>query len=370
MSSRPDPIDERFEELAAQLRATRPRASGDLRLRVRELARVEPEPRRGLGERLLGWRPRRLALVVAAALLVVGAIAFFGSRSGTRVESEEAAEAPAAVTRAEVQEGTAESSRAAPGGSDSAEAVTGAPFSTESQAVPPPSGRRLQNYSAELTVRVRDLDALSEATAQAMATARRLGGFVVSARYEAPSGPEGDSLLVVRVPVTKVQAAIAAYSDLGTLAGQSIRLQDVQPRFNELAEQIETLQKQVADLARQLAQPGLSDDERLVLRSRLEATQAELRVVRDQRQETLRQARLARISLTLTTRGPNERPEPPGDAEQTLRDALGVVATVFVWALAGAIVAVPFLALVAVIALAGRRMRRRSAERLLERPGS
>lgn len=376
MPSRPDPVhDEQFEELVSQVRAARPRASADLRRRVNELTRVEPVPRRSLGERLLGFRPRMAAafaavLVIAAAVGSIAVLGQLGTGGGGDQEGAagEAVSGEAAVTSPEADAPVFE--RAQPESVAPLQNESAPGGGADSAAAPPPSTTRLQNYEAELTVRVDDLDELSDATARAMATARRLGGFVVAANFDAPSGPDGQSFLVVRVPVTKVQAAIAAYSELGTLVGQRVALQDVQPAFNRLSERIAGVRARIARLQADLARPGVTDEERVVLRARLEAARDELNVLLEQREGTLRQARLARISLTLTTVGPNERPQPPGDAERTLRDALDALETVSVWMLAVLIVAAPFLALLAVGIYAGRRLRRRSAERLLERPGS
>src|SRR5918995_973192 len=82
--------------------------------------------------------------------------------------------------------------------------------------------------SEELRVRVRDADELSSATSSAMRLTRRLGGFVVRADYDTPGDGEGDSLLVVRVPVARVQDAIAGFAELGPIVGQRIAIEDLQ----------------------------------------------------------------------------------------------------------------------------------------------
>jgi hypothetical protein len=363
MPSRPDPLlDERFDELGAQIRESRPRASAELRLRMRDITRMEPAPRRPR----LAWRPRLVPALVALALLgaVFGGVVLSGGERAQRESVDGGAAEGSAAATAPAEAGAERAMPVPEAAPELAESLQ-----ADDAAVPPPSGTRLQDYDAELTVRVRDVDELSDATAQAMATARRLGGFVVSARYERPTGDEGDSFLVVRVPVTKVQQALAAYADLGTIVAQNVRIQDVQPSFNRLFERIADNERRIRELGRDLARPGLSEDERLVLRARLDAARAELRALNDQRASTLREARLARISLTLTTRGEGGRAAPPGDAERTLRDALGAVKTVAVWMLAALIVAAPFVAVGVLAALAVRRLRRRSAERLLERVG-
>lgn len=340
MPSRPDPVlDERYDEIVAQLRATRPRSSAGLRQRVREIARAEPAPRRSLAHRL----PSRKLVFALAAAAALAAIVAYGATRGDRTEQQQAQRAPAASA---IQEDS----------------------SVESAAAPPTSPGRLQDYRAELTLRVQDVEALSRATARAMRIAQTLGGFVVSASYDARA--EGDSLLVVRVPIGRVQEAISQYATLGTIVGQRYSLQDLQTGVDELDARIDQVRDRVASLRRDLRDPNLTDDERAVLRRRLEQARDELAALLDQRDSTVRQASTAEISLTLTTREAARPAPPPGELEGTLRDALGAVATVSVWLLAALIVVSPFLALALVGTVGVRRFRRRAAERLLERPGS
>lgn len=346
MPSRPDPVlDERYDEIIAQLRGTRPRSSGELRHQVREIARTEPAPRRSLADRLPS---RRLVLALAAAAALAGIVAYGATRGGGRTEEEAAAPEYAAEAPQRLD---------AMSGDAAAEA-----------APPPTSPGRLQDYRAELTVRVQDVEALSRATARAMRMAQTLGGFVVSAQYDARA--EGDSVLVVRVPIGRVQEAISQYAGLGTIIGQRYSLQDLQAGVDELDDRIDQLRDRVASLRRDLRDPNLTDDERAVLRRRLEQARDELNSLLDQRESTVRQARTAEISLTLTTREAARSAPPPGELEGTLRDAVDALATVSVWLLAALIVISPFAALAVVGFVGVRRFRRRAAERLLERPGS
>jgi len=341
MPSRPDPVlDERYDEIARQLRATRPRSSAGLWQRVREIARSEPAPRRSLADRL----PSRKLVFALAAAAALAAIVAYGATRGERTEQQ---------------------------GAPAGEMVTGVArqdAAVESAAAPPTSPGRLQDYRAELTVRVQDVEALSRATARAMRIAQTLGGFVVSASYDARA--EGDSLLVVRVPIGRVQDAISQYATLGTIVGQRYSLQDLQTGVDELDARIDQVRDRVASLRRDLRDPNLTDDERAVLRRRLEQARDELAALLDQRDSTVRQASTAEISLTLTTREAARPAPPPGELEGTLRDAVGALATVSVWLLAALIVVSPFLALALVATVGVRRFRRRAAERLLERPGS
>ena len=354
-------LDERYEELAAQLRAARPRASEQLREQVRELAR------RPVVERSTTRAPlfRRLAPLALAALLVaavVGGVALLSSQTSTSTEGagggDEAASAPAMADARESQATTElnQSVRAAPGA-----------------ATLPPAGGRAQEYRAELSVRVAGVEELSGMTTRARQITRSLGGYVVSARYDEPGDADGDSVLVVRVPVARVQAAIMRFSELGALLAQHISVADLQAQLDRQSDAIAALQRTIERLETQLADPDLDRETRDRLRFQLLEAKRNLAAREGGHAQTKRRAATARIALTLTTREEAQPVEPTPDEEgfaTTLKDALNVLAAILTWTLAALIVASPLLVLVALL-LAAYRMRRRAEERrLLERTAS
>jgi hypothetical protein len=312
-----------LDKALAELRAHRPQASPELRDRVQMLARLEPAPRRPLLR-------RRVVFALAAAALLVAAVAVGIAQRGERA-AEEQGEALPSFEAAGRDEATPETAALAPDTS------------------------RLQDYRAELTVRVDDVDELGRRTTEAMRIAQSLGGYVVSASYD---GGETDSLLVLRVPIGRAQEAIRRLSGLGTLASQRFSLQDLQAQVDQLDDQVETLQGQIAELEQQLEDPDLTRQERALLRSRLEQAQQELALLLDQREATVAQGRSAEITLTLTA----DRAESSGGV---IDDAVDALRDIWVWALAVLIVGAPFVALIAIAFLAGRRLRRRANEKLL-----
>jgi len=201
-----------------------------------------------------------------------------------------------------------------------------------------------------------------------MRITRGLGGFVASARFAQPGDGDGDSRLVVRVPVDKVSRAVMRFSGLGTVIGQDVSIQDLQRRFGRQTQRIERLQRTIAGLGEELKRTDLTETERIRLRERIAAEQVRLTAARGARGATLRQGRLATVGLTLTTREGAELqpPPPPGRFEQTLRDALTVLATLLTWLVAAAIVAGPFVLLLLGAVAFERRRRRRADERLLD----
>ena len=351
-----------FDDLAHELQAAKPVASDELRERVRAIARAEP-PRERRRFRITPFLVPALgaATVIAAVAVGIGSLRETGS-GGAGMEA--AATVPADTPSAEAGAGEAADSAAA------GEATRQlAPTATTPAETLPPSGNRLQEYRADLRVRVADLDELSEATAQAMRIARSLGGYVVSAQLTTPVGEDGDSALVVRVPVTRVQEAIMRFSDLGVLVAQDVSLQDLQAQANRQDDRIAALRRTVATLERELQAQDLTREERAELERRLANAERTLAQVRNAREATERRGRLARVALTLTTRDESGvvPPTPPGDFEQTLRDAFGALEQLVAWVLAALIVTSPFLAVTALLVVLEARRRRRSEERLLQR---
>lgn len=354
--------DPAFDDLSRELQAARPRASEELRERVLTLARTEPvRERRSF--RITPFLVPALGAATAIAVVAVAVTSLQGSRTDS-ADDEAASGGSVMLEAAPAEDKAADSSTSARQAAPPAASVGGAPSETL-----PPSGTRLQEYRADLRVRVADLDALSEQTAEAMRITRSLGGYVVSAQLTTPVGEDGDSALVVRVPVTKVQDAIARFSDLGVLVSQDVSLQDLQAQANRQDDQIAALRRTIATLERELAAPGLTREERAELERRIANADRTLKQRQAAREATERRGRLARVGLTLTTRDEGQAlpPTPPGDFEQTLRDALGALEQLVAWLLAALIVASPFLALTALLIALEARRRRRAEDRLLQR---
>jgi hypothetical protein len=320
--------------LVEQIRAAKPRAPEALRARIVALPEPLPEePRRRLwGRRAL------LVLVPAATIAVVAGLAVVGSRTGGGGADDQAASGTATTALEPMQRDA------------QPEALQGG-----AQA-PPPSRTRAQDYRAQLTVRV---DNLNGTTARAMRITRRLGGYIVRADLDSPEVGDGTSRLVVRVPVGKVQQAIVQFSALGELVAQQITISDLQRDLDRRTDRIQSLRNTIA----KLEEDGVTEDERL----RIARLEEQIRAEQRRRAEVERRGRLSRIVLTLTTREAEEAAKPDGEIESAVRDALRALDDVVAVVLYGLIVAGPFV-LLAVLAVAlERRRRHRADERLLER---
>lgn len=328
-------VDDRFGELARELRSSRPVPSPELRERVYTLGQIEAPP--PLWEKRPSGRRVVLALAIVALFVSVAAAGVTGL-GGRSPKQEVFGNQPAAVP-------AASSTRLQ---SSSSTGESGAAKALDRELTPNPA--RLQQYDAILRLRVKSVEKLSDATKGAMTLARALGGYVASVDYSTRGGRRGGAALVLRVPITEVQNALGRLTGLGTILGQRTAVLDVTKRADRES-------KQIAKLERQLETAG--PEEAAAIRARL-------KTLRAKHARLLRSARLARISLAFTTAAPAAA-APPSRFDRTLDDAGAVLVRELQILLYALIVAGPLLLLGGLAVLAARTQRIRSDRRLLER---
>jgi Domain of unknown function (DUF4349) len=347
-------VDDRFEQLSRELRASRPVASVALRARVRAL---EPPPPPRLPELNL----RRLVPALALTAVAVSASVAVGIglvRGGSKPAQRGALARPAAVAPATSVE------QQALRGAGSDKAFHPLRLATPSPGSVPSDRQRLQQYDAVLKARVDNHDELSARTGQTMRLTRTLGGYVASAVYDVP-GKRGASALVLRIPIDRVQQALEAFSAYGTLVSQRISVRDVQRRVDGISSSVEVLRKEVATIERQLARP-VTPARRAELERRLAFDRRRIEALTRTRQAITRRAQLARVVLTLVTPR-SHAAAAPGRFARTLDDAGSVLARELELVLYALVVIGPLVALGAAGIAASRVQRRRSDRRLLER---
>jgi Domain of unknown function (DUF4349) len=323
-------VDDRFEKLAAELRAARPVAPDALRQRIRTL---EPRPRRTF-ELNLPWRRLVAAVALAGLAAAVGVAGVLGIVHGTGSAHRESL--PPLVQRTVKGSGVAGQSQRATTDANAFKSLT----------APSPSSDRLQQYDASLRVRVRDQEELSKRTQQAYRLTRKLGGYVAWANYSTPVN-RGDSELQVQIPIGHVQAAIAAFSAYGTLVGQRIRLKDLQQQVDTLSARIKRLRATIARL----------NDPR---------DRARLAQLLRARTSTVKQGQMASVALAMVV-GKKSGAAPAGRFHRTLDDAGSVLVRELEILMYALVVAGPLVLLGGLGVAAARAARRRSDERLLER---
>jgi uncharacterized protein DUF4349 len=328
-------VDDRFEKLAEELRAGRPAAPEALRERVLALAPPSP-PRRFQ----LNLRQIVPAVAFAGIAVAVGAATVIGVVHGSHGVTAKSAKTET-IVRGAPNGALQLQGRAAPAQSLRSPTAEGA-FT--------PSRGRLQQYDASLGVRVKDQSELSRRTQQALRFTRSLGGFVVSAHYAAP-GKTGTSSLALRIPIQRVQAAIAAFSAYGTLVSQRISLKDLQQKFDALGIRIRRLRARIAG-----GEP----------QAQLDRDTALLRQLTRHRLATVQRAQLASVALTMAV-ATKHAAAPPGRFHRTLDDAGSVLVRELELLLYALLVAGPLLLLGGATILASRSLRRRADQKLLER---
>lgn len=342
------------EPLLNELRAAKPVAPPALRERVRLLAAQEPAPEPFLA-RLARLRPQRRTLLLAAPAAVALALAagtvigLTQGDLGLRGDEQSASGRSATLD-------SASSEAAGDATKESAPATGGT-------GLVAPSPGELQRFQAELSLRVEDVDALSDATQRAQRIALRYGGSVSSLQYDATPGGSGSAQIALRIPTARVQSALAELSQLGTIVGQRFGIEGLQPTVDDLGRQIAEAEQQVARLVRQLERTGLADEERAALRIQLDDARRRLAELRAQLAATEAEGRTSTIFLTLTTE--DVQAIPAGNSRlDDVKDVLVWEGLVLLYLL---VITGPFVLLAVLVWLALRLHRRREQARLLER---
>jgi hypothetical protein len=231
-------------------------------------------------------------------------------------------------------------------------------------SAPGPDAARAQRVFANLTLQVKDTDALSGATQRALDLVRSLGGHVVTVSYA--TGTEGSAAMTLRVPTGKVQEAITRLSGLGTILQQQVQIDDLQQSLDATSKRIEIVRGQIAAITERLRSTTLDDQTRVTLLERRNRLQSELRTLRQSRTSLNAEASFATIQLQLVT----ERSDSIVPVASSGFDrALDRMVEILSWE---AIVAVTIAAMLAPLALVAgavwfalRTLRRRGADQLL-----
>jgi Domain of unknown function (DUF4349) len=322
-------------DLATALRAETPAAPQRLRDRVAAVTATTPPARRFTTRRILSFAvPVAAGLSLAAALAVGLNTAIEPNRSGVADEAFKAAP-PQRVTPSPAGE-TADRAQALPG---------------QSLTAPIPAQRRAQDYRASLTLLVDGTDELSATTQRALRATRRLGGYVLSVNYSTPEPGDGTAAVRLRIPVSRVQAAIVELSAMGRILAQDTQVSDLQQGLDELTRRIRDLERRAA---------RAQGAERAQLLAQIEA-------LRNQRVQINRQAAYATVNLDLTTHEPKAPAATPGRLDRALDDAVGILLAELAIAAYALIVASPFILLGLAAFFGNRAYRRHADQRLLER---
>jgi Domain of unknown function (DUF4349) len=352
-------FEREFEELVRELRALPTAAPESVRERVRALG--EPTPRRSLP--MLPWRRSLLVLAPACALALVAAAVVHGVLNSGGGGGKQTVSARG--VSGEAQKGA----RLNPDTHFGAVTTPNVGLSgglVAGDTVVPPNPSRRQDYEATMTLRVKDLDALTDRTNEAMRLVRSYGGYVASVHQYTQTGQPGQADLVVRVPIGHVEAALVRLSDLGTVLNRQVSIVDLEQALRQQQERIVRLKVFIARATEQL-KGDLPADVRIRLQLQLQQARADLARATRAHKSTLDEAAFSRISLSLTTQKPVV-PSKKGGAgrfERAARDAGSFLAGAGAVILFLLIVLSPLIVLAAAGVLGLRTYRRREERRLL-----
>jgi hypothetical protein len=372
----------------AKMREHAPEAPAELRERVRAIAteklpEQEAPPRRRFATRLSPARMGALAAAVLVVAIAIPAIAAF-TRDGTLSQTGDAGSSEASGDAG--GGGTPQPRPQLPLGAvdERARSALTAPASppppaaagprgdfvapkVKAAAAPIPSTRRAQDYTARIKLHVNDHDELSKAVQSAIRSTRELGGYVTYVDYGTSGRKDGGAELSVRVPVGRVQTAIARFSGLGTILEQQTEIRDLQGQIDRITRDIQQRRDRIAKLEAQLKDPTLSDAERDRLEARVVRAKRGLANATGTRAGVIRQSRFAKLDLAFTTEKRSEPAPPPSDLRQLLDDAVGVLAMELAVVLYVLIAGAPFIALALLVLFGARALRRGANSRVLER---
>ena len=337
-------FEREFEELVQQLRALPSAVPDEVRERVRALG--EPPERRSIP-----WRRSLLVLAPACVLALLAAAAIHGVVSSGEQQQRVAVPGAAVEDSGKLNPSTPESG------------AGGAPFAP---SLPGPNLGRHQDYQAWMRVRVKDLEALTDRTNEAMQIVRSYGGYVASVQQSTSMGKPGQADLVLRVPVGRVDEALVRLSQLGTVLDRHLSITDLEQVLQQQQRRIAQLKILIARLTETL-KGDLPADVRVRVQLQLEQARANLASATSSRKGTLNQAALSRVSLTLTTQqavSPANK-EGAGRFERAARDAGTFLAGAGAVALFSLIVLSPFLLLLGAALWGARAYRRKEERRLL-----
>jgi hypothetical protein len=350
--SGPDLIDERFDDLVHELRSGDATASPELRQRVRAIAQgstSSPPAAR------FGFRRRRVALAlipVAAVLAAAVGVGVFDSGTTSKPEANGASR------------GLVSPPRSLPATSPSRDQASKSAGLFANTSPLPPSGSRAQIYAVDLELRV---NSLSSTTKQAIQLTRNWGGYVVTVDYG--SGQKsGTAYLVLRVPIVKVQTAMAKLSALGTIADEHVSIQDVQGQLNRRFSQMRDLKATIAGLRAKLTDTSLATSTRAFFQATLARRLAQLAELQSRQTAQKARASFATLSLDLEAKKAAAfAPSRPGKIGQALHNigrVLVAEAEILLYIL---LIGAPFIVLAALIFGGLRTLRRRSEDELLAR---
>jgi Domain of unknown function (DUF4349) len=223
-----------------------------------------------------------------------------------------------------------------------------------------PGRERVQERSASMTLSTEpaDVDDIADGVID---VTDRYDGIVASSQVDSGDG-KGRASFDLRVPTQNLQAALADLSDLAHVSSRNEGSLDITAPFVTAEERFGDAKAEVDRLLDQLAEAD-SAAEVAAIREQLRLARGELAGARSELAGLKQRAGFARLSVTVVGNG-DSGGWTIGDAAD---DALGVLEALAGAALVTLAVLVPLSALLALVWLGSRELRRRRREAVLDR---
>jgi hypothetical protein len=206
-----------------------------------------------------------------------------------------------------------------------------------------------------------DLDRVADGVVRATDAS---GGFVASSQVDA-GATGGTAHFDLRVPTDRLDATLAALSRLGHVRSRSQSTDDVTGAVVSARERLSDAKAERRALLRALGRARTSTQAEAI-RARLRLARTEIASARGDLHALGRRTAFSSVSVTLSARGGGTSGGGsfgPGDA---LNDAIRILGAVAGGLLVALAVLLPVAALVALVWLGARTLRRRSRERALD----
>ncbi len=322
---------------------------------------------------------RRPGAAWAPGLIVLAMAALAGCSSGGSSSSAPAAAVPgAAVPGAAVPGAAAAHAQANGAAAGAAEPAAGAGAASAGsaagtgQAAPAarlaPAGQQLI-YTAQLTVRARDVAA---AISRATSIAASAGGYVSAENASSDPGHPAQSTATIelKIPVAAYPAALGELSggSLGTRLSLQQQAQDVTQQVADTDSRVASDEAAIAQLRALLSHAG-SVGELLSVQNQINSEESDLEAMQAQQRALNRETAYATVTVTIL--GPlavskPPRPKPAPGLADGLSAGWHAFRVTLSWLLAAAGAAAPFAAVAAVLGYLAYRGRRwlRSRARL------
>ncbi|WP_158844645.1 DUF4349 domain-containing protein [Streptomyces sp. NRRL WC-3742] len=232
---------------------------------------------------------------VAVAVLLAGGCGASGDRgsSGSAAKADAVAPAAPAAPAAPVNGGAPSAAAAATGGKAA-----------------PVADSRVMSYTAQLTVRAKDVN---QALAKARELATAAGGYVGAESVTAPAGSVPSGQLQLKLPSAAFQSSLDQLAGLGEVLSRTSQAEDLTQQVADVSSRVQSQQASV-ERVRALMGQAKSLADVTTLEAELSKREADLESLQKQQKELA--SKTSYSTVTLNLRGEEPLPEPASKKEE------------------------------------------------------